>query len=105
VVVSTLSLRGTTRVGGKSRGSFFAYTRLTDDMVREVRRNNRNARSELRRQSTAGARAAELRDRHAKDEQPIFDQWAEMYEHAWLEGQKYALSPEHGGAVWRHNIT
>lgn len=103
VCVNTLPLRGTTRIG-KGHGSFHGYTRLTEGMVLELRRNNRNARAELKRSSVGSYRKLELRDALDADDEEVYDEWSEAYAQAYIEGGTYAVNPEHGGRIWRHNV-
>lgn len=103
VCITTLPLRGTQSIG-TGFGSFNGYIRLIPGMVREIRRNNRNARSHLKRQTVASYRAQEMRNRRAEEEEPIYEEWAERYAQAYIEGGTYAVHPEHGGRIWRHNV-
>ena len=103
VIVAVLPLRGTFRVG-KGLGSFPAYLWLTGDMIEEIRRNNRSARSDLKRQSSAVHRRQALEDIQRQKDERVLDEFAEDHVARDLEVLKYAVDPEHGGAIWRHNV-
>jgi len=61
IVISTVPLKGTFRTNGNRPGSVNAFFRLTTDMMEELRRNNRNARRELKRKASAVYHKQELK--------------------------------------------
>lgn len=103
IVVSTLDLKGTIQVGS-GVGSFFGYIDLTSPMLDEIRRNNRNANSRLKRNASREYWMQERENLREAEEAKVFDEWAEAYTHMYLEGAKYGRTPEHGGAVWKQNV-
>lgn len=66
--------------------------------IREIRRNNRNARGDLRRQSSGHARRLALEDRRRKEEQPVFDRWNSFVKQAKADTRKFAATPHVGPA-------
>lgn len=92
VVLKTLSLADTFQIGGSSPGAVNAFWRLTYPMLEEVRRNNRSARADLKRTSTAYDRSLELANAQEADEAPIFKAWDELVEDAARETVNHAFN-------------
>lgn len=62
VVIGTKAVDGTFKVGGKHPGSVHAFFNLTEAMLAELRRNNRNARRDLKRKASAAYLEQEIRN-------------------------------------------
>jgi len=76
VALHTIDIAGTFKVGGSTMGSVYAFMNLNEVMIEELRRNNRNARTELKRKSSTHARELELRNAIEANEEKIIDNCA-----------------------------
>jgi hypothetical protein len=70
--------------------------RLEDSIITAMRRCNRNARSDLKRQVNPTYTKLELEDRMAQDEAAAFSRFADFYEQAMTDTVKYAMTPHVG---------
>lgn len=91
ICITTVPVRGSFNIGGGRKGSVHAIREVTDQMVTELRRNNRNARSELKRSSTAGNRKKALEDIEEKRFEEASQEFADFYTEAYLDTQKYGM--------------
>lgn len=74
IVISTIPVKGSHVVGG-GLGSVNAFVGpLDEQVIVEIRRNNRSARLELKRQSTASARKQELEDHQRQEEDRLIEE-------------------------------
>lgn len=90
VVLATIPVQGSLRIG-QGKGGVYAIHHVTDPMLDEIRRNNRNARQDLKRHSSASARKLALEDAVASQEKAVYDEWSDLYEAAYRESLEYAL--------------
>jgi len=90
VVLFNPPLEGTF-VMGRGTGSLNVCTRVTEGMVTELRRNDRAARSDLRRSSPASYRRKELDEMHRQEEEDKIGPMANLYEDAYKESLEFAL--------------
>ena len=91
VVWSSLELEGTVRLGGSQPGSVNVFFALCEPMIEEIRRNNRNARSELRRSHSATDLKIEIENALEAKEDALMSEWTDMYVDAYEETAKFAL--------------
>jgi hypothetical protein len=70
--------------------------RLSERLITELRRNNRNTRSDLKRQVNATYTKLELEDRMAEDEAAAFSRFADFYEQAMSDTVKFGMTPHVG---------
>lgn len=66
--------------------------------IREIRRNNRNARRDLKRQASAKYRKSEMERRREEEEQEVYDHFNEFVRQAKVDTYKYAIRPHVGPA-------
>ena len=93
VVISTVPLAGTFKVGGDAQGSVHGFFQLNDVMIEELCRNNRNSKQDLRRRTSVAARHEEITDHlSAAEEQKIRDSgWEDAFVAAHEDTQNFAL--------------
>lgn len=72
--------------------------KLNMNHIREIRRNNRNARGNLKRQSSGKHRKLEMEDRRRQEEKPVFDRWNNFIQQVKVDTLKYAMTPHVGPA-------
>lgn len=92
VAVGTVGLQSSMRFGS-GLGSVYVLTTLTDRDFEELRRNNRNARAELKRRSSAHARAKELRGRVDAEEAETYREFEDEYANA-VKETHWAMKPK-----------
>lgn len=63
---------------------------LPKELIYQIRKNNRNARKELRRKSTAYDRELEMKRLQEEQEKPIFDAYEDQYQYAAREHRRAA---------------
>jgi len=92
IVVGNPRFRETMKVG-EGVGSFrvLGPKGVTPTLLEEVRRNNRNARSHLKRNANPMYAKQELNDIIHQREQEAFDRWEDFYADAWKQTVKFAL--------------
>ena len=91
VVWSSVELEGTIRLGGSQVGSINVFWSLSNPMIEEVRRNNRNARSELRRSYSGTDLMLEIERDQEKKEDALMSDWTDMYVEAYEDTAKFAM--------------
>lgn len=91
VVLNTLGVRGMTSVGS-GFGSINVCFRIEPQMIEEIRRNNRAARGELKRQSSAVHRKQAIKNAQEEEEQVAMKEWSDWYTDAYRETLKFAMN-------------
>lgn len=92
VVLKTLELNGTFEFGGGHLGSVNCYMGpLTDEMIAEIKRNNRNARQDLKRKMTASYLEQEIRNAKEAEEERKMEEsgFLDAYTEAYLDTERH----------------
>jgi hypothetical protein len=95
VVIATVPLGGTTRIGGNSPGAVDAYFgELTQPMLDELQRNNRNSKKDLKRNVSAHAMELAIRDaQEHEEEQRVADMgWGDSFVEAHEDTKKFGMN-------------
>ena len=77
---------------GPARRPLRSSGRLDNSIITAMRRSNRNARKDLRRQVNATYTKLELDERMAKDEEAAFTRFADFYEQAMKDTLAYGMT-------------
>lgn len=91
ICMHTLNVDGAILVGGGRRGSVHAIRHLSDQVVEEIRRNNRSARRDLKRNSSATARRQELDNAEEDLTRRVSRDFEDAYAHAFAESMDFAM--------------
>lgn len=93
IAIHTLSLRGTFRVGGTRPGAVDAFwpRDLDERMTDEIRRNNRNARADLKRTSSGYDRSLELQNADEAEFAAVAKPFGDAFEDAWSDTMDFAM--------------